>query len=292
MTASTATAAAHWDEKYATAVRSAWVQNPQVEREVYRRMTGEPLFWLWWLFNTALPKANRMLSIGCGDGSHEISVARSGLARHITAFDASPVAIDLARAAAASDDLPIDFSVRLFEDFIASPPPGTFDVILFSGSLHHVADLEGMMSTVRKLLAPGGRVVVNEYVGPIYQLYPQTQVDIVNRVLDATPAAFLLERDARLRLPSIEGIMTNDPSEGVRAPLIPILLPMYFTPKYERLCGGGLLHPIFDCLNGAKINDGSPESDAYVAMLIAMENELTAAGVLRNDFMFGIYGLD
>lgn len=292
MNSSADQAATHWDEKYAAAVRSAWVQNPLVEREVYRRMTGEPVHWLWWLFHPTLPKADRMLAIGCGDGSHELALAGNGSVRHITAFDASPVAIEMGRQAARAQGLSIDFQVRLFEEFVAEPPSETFDVILFSGSLHHVTDLEGMLSTVRKLLRPGGHVVVNEYVGPIYQLYPQSQIDIINRVLDATPPVFLAAPDARLRLPTIEAVMAHDPTEGVRAPLIPTLLPMYFRPVHERRVGGGLLHPIFDCLNGAKVNDGSVESGAYVSMLITLENELTAAGALNHDFMFGIYRAD
>lgn len=283
-------AAAHWDEKYAAATRSAWVQNPIVEHEVYQRMTDERGFWLSWVFEKKIKRrVDRLLAIGCGDGSHEIGIARHRYARHIHAFDASPVAIQMAQDAARAEGLAIEFSVKRFEEFVAEPPHQVFDVVLFSGSLHHVTDIEGMLSAVRRVLKPGGVVIVNEYVGPVYNLYPKSQIDLVNRVLDATPAMFRLAPDVRLALPSIEAIMANDPTEGVRASLIPILVPMYFTPYYERRVGGGLLHPIFDCLNASKVNDGSPESAAYIAMLIALENELTSGGLLNSDFMFGLY---
>ncbi|GLK49341.1 hypothetical protein GCM10017620_23140 [Brevundimonas intermedia] len=283
-------AADHWDAMYASATRSAWTQNPIVAQEVYTRMTGQSGFWLDWLFTQKLPPVNRLLAVGCGDGGHELAIARLNFAREVVAFDASPVAIQLARASAEAEGLSIDFSVRLFEEFIEEPGQAdAFDAVLFSGSLHHVVDLEGMLTSVRKVLRPGGMVIVNEYVGACYQLYPRSQVDTVNRVLGQVPQAFRTSRDEQLRLPTMDMIIANDPSEGVRAPLIPVLLPMYFQPTYERFVGGALLHPLFGHLNANKVNDGSPESEALVSMLIAIENELTAAGCLPNDFMFGLY---
>jgi SAM-dependent methyltransferase len=283
-------AAAHWDQMYATATRSAWTQNGAVAEELYRRMTGHNGFWLHWVFNNHLPVADHVLSIGCGDGSHELMIGRQKFAGRVTAFDASPVAIAQASAIAEQEGLPIDFQVRLFEEFVSNPgPDDLYDCVLFSGSLHHVTDLEGMLSAVRKVLRPGGAVIVNEYCGPCYQLYPTSQVELVNRVLDGIPPQFRMGPDERLILPTIEMIMASDPTEGVRSALIPALVPMYFTRDYERFLGGGLLHPIFGYLNGSKVNDGSPESVALVDMLIVMEKELTAAGVLAHDFMFGIY---
>ena len=286
----TQTAAEHWDRMYATATRSAWTQNAIVEREVYIRMTGQPGFWLEWLFASHLPPIKSLLSIGCGDGGHEIAIARRGFARHVTAFDASPVAIGLASEVARSENLAIDFSVRLFEEFISTPlEAGVFDAVLFSGSLHHVTDIEGMLAKVRHVVRPGGRVIVNEYVGPCYQLYPDSQVRIVNQILEGIPPEFRAAPNERLILPSIDAIMANDPTEGVRSALIPILLPMYFRTEYHRLTGGGLLHPLFSYLNGTKINDGSVESRAMVSALIAAENALTSSGALAHDFLFGVY---
>ena len=87
----------------------------------------------------------------------------------------------------------------------------------------------------------------------------------------------------------MEAIAANDPTEGVRSALIETLLPMYFRPQFERRIGGGLLHPIFDCLRSSKINDRSIESETLVRMLITLENELTATGALANNFLFGVY---
>lgn len=283
------TTTAHWDLKYASVVRSAWTQNRQVEQSLYSKMTGQHGFWLEWLFTKRLNPVQDLLSIGCGDGSHELLIARQGYAKRTVAFDASPVAIEMAREVAAVEGLSIDFKVKLFEDFVASPgSKDQFDVVLFSGSLHHVTDIEGMLSAVRHVLKPGGRVVVNEYCGPCYQIYPDSQVQIINRTLSSLPTEF--RASDHLVVPSIDMVMASDPTEGVRSALIPLLVPMYFEREYERFIGGGLLHPLFTCLNGEKVNDGSPESRMLVDMLILLEGELTRTGALKHDFMFGIYG--
>ncbi len=282
------TTVSHWDAKYAAATQSAWVQNSIVERAVYRRMTGQEGFWLDWVFNCLIPPVDNLLSIGCGDGSHEMLIARRGFAKRVLAFDAASGAIARAQETAGSEGLAVEFRNSLFEEFVTNPgPENTYDVVLFSGSLHHVTDLEGMLCAVQRVLKPGGKVIVNEYCGPCYQLYSPSQVQTVDRVIAALPEEF---RSAdRLAMPTMQMIMDSDPTEGVRSALIPLLVPMYFEREYERFIGGGLLHPLFTCLNAAKVNDGSPESRALVEMLVLMEDELTRAGALRHDFMFGIY---
>lgn len=282
------TTASHWDAKYASATQSAWVQNPLVEQAIYQRMTGQRGFWLDWVFNDLMSPVDSLLSVGCGDGSHELLIARRGFARSVVAFDAAPGAIQRAQETATAEGLAVEFHNRLFEEFVLNPgPENRYDAVLFSGSLHHVTDLEGMLSAVQRVLRPGGRVIVNEYCGPCYQLYSPTQVQIVDRTIASLPEDYRFSD--RLVLPTMDMIMASDPTEGVRSALIPHLLPMYFKAEYERLVGGGLLHPLFGCLNASRVNDGSPESRLLVEMLILLEDELTRAGVLQHDFMFGVY---
>lgn len=282
------TTASHWDAKYATATRSAWVQNPLVEQALYQRMTGQRGYWLDWVFTHLLSPVGSLLSVGCGDGFHELLIARRGYARNISAFDAAPGAVQRAQEVAAAEGLAIDFRNRLFEEFVLNPgAEDQHDVVFFSGSLHHVTDLEGMLSAVQRVLKPGGKVIVNEYCGPCYQLYPPSQVAIVDRTIAALPEKF--RASDRLEMPSMEMIKASDPTEGVRSALIPQLVPMYFKPEYERFVGGALLHPLFGCLNASRVNDGSPESRVLVEMLIHLEDELTRSGALQHDFMLGIY---
>lgn len=289
---STATThAAHWDVKYSTTIRSAWTANPYVQRAVNARMTGDPgMHWLNWLFAEFLSvRPARVLSVGCGDGGHELIIARQSYADYVYGFDASPVGIEIASRTARDEGLSAEFAVRLFEDFVAAPPSEPFDVALFAGSLHHVRDIEGMLFTIQKVVKPGGYVVVNEYVGPAYQLYGEEQLTLVNLLLDLLPEDLIADPAFRVVTPTMRTVYAADPSEGVRAPLIPTLLPRFFSPVMVRQMNGALLHPLFDGINAVNASEESPRNAKLFKALIALEALLTEQRVLTSDFMFAIY---
>lgn len=290
----TQTHAAHWDAKYRKAIRSSWTENPYVQRHVNYRMTGDHrTHWLNWLFTDFLPeRPKRVLSIGCGDGSHELIVARNSYADYVYGFDASSVGIGLANEAVTEESLSAEFEVRLFDDFANDPPEEPFDIAIFAGSLHHVRNIEEMLFAVHNCVRPGGYVVVNEYVGPVFQLYDKIQVDLVNAILGILPPDLILDREFRLEIPKLKTIYENDPSEGVRAPLIPALLPRIFSPVRIRHMNGAILHPLFDGINSAVANVESPENESIFRNIIEIEEMLTERGILSSDFIFGIYRND
>ncbi|KAA3527040.1 methyltransferase domain-containing protein [Agrobacterium vitis] len=279
----------HWDDRYETGVRSSWFSSAIVGSELNRRITGDDKFWLWWVFNEYLPeKPKKILSIGCGDGAHELIIARNQWAASVDAFDLSPTGIKQAADAAEAEGLSANFFVRDFNDFIQNPG-GDYDAVIFIGSLHHVTDLEGMLGAVRKSLVPNGYLIINEYCGPCYNIYDQKRVDLLNSVINSISAPYKRNPDARWTNHSIELVFSVDPSESVRSSLILPFLEFYFDKELLRPFGGALLHPIFDLLNGAKINDGSEDSNTVVRMLIEMENQLQASGAIPSDFMLGVY---
>ncbi|MUZ73328.1 methyltransferase domain-containing protein [Agrobacterium vitis] len=285
----TTTAAAHWDQRYEQNQRSAWFANPLVLSELNRRITGSDTFWLTWLFETYLKKKPRhLLSIGCGDGSHENLIARQQWAKRVTGFDISAQGIAAADTVSRSENLNAHFITMDFDAFISNPMRD-FDVVLFIGSLHHVKDLEGMLATVRQALDPGGIVIINEYCGPCFNIYDEARVALINSTLDTLDPVFKVSPNAKWINQSIDEILAQDPSESVRSSLIPSFMKHYFEPEITKPFGGALLHPLFDHLNGAKLADGSHESETIVRLLIQMENSLAAAGSLPNDFMFGVY---
>jgi 2-polyprenyl-3-methyl-5-hydroxy-6-metoxy-1,4-benzoquinol methylase len=285
---SVSAARAHWDRMYSKGQVGHWIQNKLVEFEIYRRMTGVTKFWLNWAFEDFLKiRPARMLSIGCGDGSHELIIARNRYVSHIDAFDASATGIEIARKKASSEAIPINFYVDTFEAFVSAPVRQTYDIVMFAGSLHHVSDLEGMLDKTRRVLDRNGVLLFNEYVGPAHLRYTDKQIAIVNRLLDALPAGFKCSATAQWVNPSIDTLLEQDPSEAVRSPLVLPLLESYFDVKWKRGFGGAILHLIFEHLNRDRLNDGSPESEAVVNLLIAIENEVTSAGVLNHDFCWG-----
>jgi len=281
-----------WDDKHENEISSSWTNNPQVVSAVETRQTGQPgRFWLGWLFEEQLKEpVERVVSIGCGAGSHEIMISHERWANQIDAFDASSAGIEKARAHAAQLGLDnIDFQVSTFEEFAENGPDSpTYDVALFAGSLHHVRDLEGMLSRVRRCLKPNGRVLFSEYVGPLYSIYPPDRVAILNRVLRSIPAEFKREADVQWVNPTIDEVMRQDPSEGVRSSIVLDVLGMYFDFELKRDFGGGLLHPLFDLLDAERLADGSIGSRAVISMLIETEDLLTEHGIIDSDMCFGI----
>jgi 2-polyprenyl-3-methyl-5-hydroxy-6-metoxy-1,4-benzoquinol methylase len=102
----------------------------------------------------------KVLEIACGTGLWTEALA--GLAETVTAIDAAPEAIDIARARVRSAK--VTFEVA---DVFSWTTPASFDVVFFSAWLSHVpmSRLEQFWQTLRHLLAVGGRVLfIDEHV--------------------------------------------------------------------------------------------------------------------------------
>lgn len=91
------------------------------------------------------PAPARLLEVGCGEGR---------LARALDERGYRVVAIDPAAPAGAI------FQTVSLEEF-ADPAP--FDAVVASRALHHIHDLPGALSKLRRLLVPGGRLILVEH---------------------------------------------------------------------------------------------------------------------------------
>ena len=96
----------------------------------------------------------QVVEFGCGTGSTAIVHAPAVKTYH--AIDVSGKMIEIARAKAAEVGLSnIAFTVGTLEE--ANAPDSSCDAILGLNILHLVPDLDGTLSTVARMLAPGGR---------------------------------------------------------------------------------------------------------------------------------------
>jgi SAM-dependent methyltransferase len=99
-------------------------------------------------FVSRIGKEDRVLDVGCGNGalSHDIAV-RSGA--EVLALDLSTESI-----IEASGRYPHPRVTYLAGNIMEEPVPGTFDVVVLSNVLEHVADRAGFLARIRETAGP------------------------------------------------------------------------------------------------------------------------------------------
>ena len=166
---------------------SLWTNNDIVTRHIYRLISGgSEEHWLSWFFNHYLENGvafERSLSVCCGDGAHELGIANTGRVRFIRGFDISEGAIAQANATFEKAAIPRDSYAFEVADADNLELEDRFDLILSTGALHHVTNLEGLLSKLSSMLGTDGYFVVLEYVGPNRFQWTDTQLSVINGIL-------------------------------------------------------------------------------------------------------------
>ena len=103
----------------------------------------------------AIPLRPDMAALDYGAGTGLLTLALAPRVRRITAVDSSRGMLDvLARKAQAAG---LGNVVRLLADFAEDPPPpGPYDLVTSAMTLHHVADIGGLLRIFFRLLGDGG----------------------------------------------------------------------------------------------------------------------------------------
>ena len=104
----------------------------------------------------------RVLDVGCGDGTFTCQLAKLLHHGQLAGIDIRERKIEAARVAAAAAGVAIEFHSASAE---AMPfADGSFDVVMFSNSLHHMADFDLALHEAVRVLAPGGLLYIMEPV--------------------------------------------------------------------------------------------------------------------------------
>ncbi len=98
-----------------------------------------------------------ILDCGCGGGLIAEPLARLGA--NVTGIDADPVAINVARDHAAQMGLQIDYRQSSIEQLAKTK--SKFDVVLALEIVEHVADVDLFLQSLRRVLKPGGIMIVS-----------------------------------------------------------------------------------------------------------------------------------
>ena len=127
----------------------------------------------------ALQPGERVLDVACGTGLiARLADERVGSAGSVVGLDISPDMIGVAKAA--SGDSAIDWHVG---DATSLPfPDGSFDVVLCQMGLMFMPDPVAAVASMRRVLAPGGRLVVNTpgTIQPAFEIMERAIIDHIS----------------------------------------------------------------------------------------------------------------
>ncbi len=85
-----------------------------------------------------------------------------------------------------------------------------------------------MVVAIKNQLVPeSGRLVFNEYIGPIYNIHSAERVATINAVLECIAPKYRLDAAPYVN-PTMQMVKQSDPSEAVRSSLIMELLSIHF----------------------------------------------------------------
>lgn len=232
------------------------------------------------------------LTLGCGTGHNERTLARYYQFTQHDAVDISTSSLKIASENAKKEGF---MHLRYFEADLNlyELSPKTYDVIFAEASLHHIENLEHVLSQVRKGLRTGGIFVLNEYVGPSRFQWTPRQLEAMNGALTILPPRLRIMRTdvgqikTKIERPSIKHMLAADPSEAVRSEEIPRLVKKSFKPIEWRGYGGSLLHILLENIAG-NFNPHIQEDMDWLEYLFRLEDMLIATGELGHDFVVAI----
>jgi SAM-dependent methyltransferase len=255
----------------------------------------------------------KCLSICCGFGEVERILSKLQVAKKIIGTDIAPGAVEEAKRRATADKL------GNIEYFVADlnqkqVPLDEYDLIWANGALHHIADLDGVISRLHAAMRDGGYLVSNEYVGPRYQQIGTRQQELVNAVKHLLPpelrAKALCEkpegnsimaktmRYARRKLERkrsgqiyeilwesqpVAHFLATDPSECVNSDQIIPTLKKYFDEVEVKFYNGSILFYALDSKFYDNFDARNTNHRAILQMLFHIEDTLAATGEINQD---------
>lgn len=135
--------------------------------DVIQRMAGVPAMHRALVDAAELHGGLRVLDVGCGTGNLVVALRRRYPDVEVVGLDPDARVLDRARRKAARAGLAVRFDQGYAQEL--PYPDAAFDRVLSSLMFHHLgrAAKAGMLAEVRRVLRPGGLLVLADVAGPM-----------------------------------------------------------------------------------------------------------------------------
>lgn len=236
-------------------------------------------------------KKLRLISFGCGDGSHELKLASYGVFDEVIGIDIAPNLIEEANQNAKTAGL--NHAAFICDDiYTMNLAPDYYDVVLFHSALHHFKNVQQLLvNFIKPCLQPDGLLVINEYVGPDRLQFPEKQLKAINNALKIIPSKYKKRFQSNRIKSKFYGsgllrMIIADPSECVDSSSIIPAIHSNFEVVYERAYGGNILMNVLKDISHHFINP-TPQAQEVLNELFLLEDKYLEGN--PSDFVFGVY---
>lgn len=247
------------------------MSHPRVRARINRRVNGNPALWPIHCLRSVVPDRlpfPRALSVGCGLGYLERSLAELGFVQSVTGIDERAEAIaEATRAAVGGGHAEtIRYEHAEARDYLSRQRD--LDAVFFHASLHHFDRPRDLLGLVRQALAPGGILYCGEYAGPSRDEWRWRDLLRWNLIYLRLPRG--VRRTKIVRAP----INRADPTEAVASSQIVPAIESAFRVLARKDYGGNLLAVIYPNLRPPFDQDGQEMLDRVVNELLESEDRI------------------
>lgn len=246
-------------------------------------------------FITAIAKsgsAGRLLSIGAGDCSVEIGVAKRMLELGATKFELTCLEVSphlLARAEAEIAKARLNEYIKLRQADINQWKPSELYVgVMANHSLHHFVELEDIFAGVHQCLEDEGVFVSNDMIGRNGHMRWPEVMEFVQSIWSFMPDRLKFNRQLnRFEVELINWDCSNEGFEGVRAQdILPLLIEHFGFKAF--LSFGGIVDVFVDRAFGHNFDPASASDKSFVDFLQLLNDRLIDSGLIKPTTMFAI----
>jgi SAM-dependent methyltransferase len=270
----------------------AFWQSPVARAFINRRITGDPTLGPETYYarrHGPAIVAPHALSLRASDAKLELALVEAGSCERLTGLDDDPGRVEFA-----SGRVPeplrerVRFQLGSLEQW---QPPEPLGAVVCRSFLHRREDLPEVLDRIAALLAPGGLLFVEDFIGPSRYQWTDQQLSAINRLLAQLPAELLTDlsasdgrRKRSVERPDLAQRIASNPHEAVRSEEILPALDARFTRVEVCPYGGAVFHQLFSRIIGNFA--ARPE---LIGVLMEADALLTDFDALPSDYVWGVW---